>query len=364
MNHVSTVSQVAVCFTDSYIRSIDEFIPLNSNVLILTSKSHIENGNIDDLVPGISTSKFMVCSDISPNPEIAEIQNLIDMPKATAFDFVIALGGGSVIDTAKILSYFIKLDSTTTLRESLQNELQLTHCPTPLIAIPTTSGTGAEMTPFATVWEKDESVKYSFTSEKIYPKLAIYDASLTVTMPFDLTLFTALDSISHALESLWNKNNSVISTVDSLSSLRLSFKYLPKLLNDLKNPFLRSKIQLASHLSGRAISCTRTALAHAVSYPLTYKYDVPHGLACSFMLSNIITDNLSEFGEMFDERKLFGDVAVMLESFKLKDRLSAYLTRDELESLLNSMTSNSRAGNYLFQINEGKLHSYVLQGIN
>jgi phosphonate metabolism-associated iron-containing alcohol dehydrogenase len=347
-------------FTNNYIKCVNEYIDTDSSLLILTSKSHIAKGNIDKLCDGLSTKNFFVFSDISPNPEVEEIQTLIELSRSKDFDFIIGLGGGSVIDTCKVLSCLIRINSSITLRNCLLDNEKISYSPIPLIAIPTTAGTGAEVTPFATVWEKKESIKYSFTSDRALPMAAIYDPNLTTSMPFELTLFTALDSISHALESMWNKNNNVISTVNSVSSLRLSVKYLPKLLNDLENPHLRSKLQLASHLSGKSISSTRTAIAHAVSYPLTYKYDVPHGLACSFMLSNIIHDNIDQLDSIFDEKDLLCEVADMLESFNLKNILSGYLNSDELMLMLKSMRSNSRAGNYLFDINDKILREYVL----
>lgn len=350
-------------FTDSYIDTLTKLLTDSKNVLVVTSKIHTTNKNISSLINDNKSLNFYIVSDVLPNPEVSQIQSFIDGYKGKEIDTIIAIGGGSVIDTAKVVSYFLNEAVNISLKEHIENNKEFVANKINLFAIPTTSGTGAEVTPFATVWEKNFLAKHSFTSNEIYPDYAIYDANITLSMPYDLTLYTSLDSISHALESLWNKNSSVSSSVYSISSLRLSLEYLPKLLDDIENLKLRHKIQLASHLSGLAISNTRTALAHSASYPLTYRYDVPHGLACSFMLSDMINDNIDELTERYDEYILFKNISKLLESLNLKTKLLNYLEAKQLSELINEMCSNPRASNYIFDANEEKIKSYIFRGI-
>lgn len=131
--------------------------------------------------------------------------------------------------------------------------------------------------------QKNE-VKRSFACNLLEPDFIYLDPRVTLTAPKELTIFCAMDACSHALESLWNKNMTDISFKYAIESLKLISCNLMPLLNDLNNVCYRAKIQLSSFYSGCAIRITRTAIAHSISYPITLKYNVPHGLACSFTL--------------------------------------------------------------------------------
>jgi phosphonate metabolism-associated iron-containing alcohol dehydrogenase len=155
---------------------------------------------------------------------------------------------------------------------------------TPIIAIPTTSGTGSEVTSWATVWDTVAMKKYSLACETLYPETALVDPLLTLGLPRAVTISTGLDALSHALESIWNVNANPVSGSLAEVAAREVLEALPLLADDLGSEALRTRLARASLFAGLAFSNTRTALAHALSYHLTLHHGVPHGIACSFSL--------------------------------------------------------------------------------
>lgn len=154
----------------------------------------------------------------------------------------------------------------------------------PIYAFPTTSGTSSELTHWATIWDNDAFIKHSLSDEILYPKEAFYDPRLTLSLSRETTIHTALDALSHSFESIWNNNANPISTHYGLRSIEIILRDLPALAQNLQSLELRTSIMQASMCAGLAFSNTQTALAHALSYPLTMRFGTPHGLACSFSL--------------------------------------------------------------------------------
>ena len=157
----------------------------------------------------------------------------------------------------------------------------------------TTAGTGSEVTPYATVWEHGERRKLSLTGTVVYPHSAFVDTELSASLPYHATLNTSLDAINQAAESIWNRNMTPISEMFAHRALQMGMSALPLLLNDLENLSLRDTMAEVSLLAGLAISQTRTSLCHAISYPLTAHFGVPHGLACAFTMPAVLRHNLT-----------------------------------------------------------------------
>src|SRR5699024_6420334 len=134
---------------------------------------------------------------------------------------------------------------------------------------PTTSGTGSEVTPWATVWDRGRDTKYSLHLPHTWACHAVIEAELVLGVPAAVTLSSGLDALSHALESIWNKNANPISDMYAVSAARSILKYLPQLMQDLTNVALREQMALAALKAGLAFSNTQTAIAHSISYDLT-----------------------------------------------------------------------------------------------
>ncbi len=240
---------------------------------------------------------LLVVDDIAPNPDIAllEVQTARFANLSKAPDVVVALGGGSVIDSAKVFAAargdFAAMDAYLKKRADAG-----TIKPWPLIAVPTTAGTGSEVTCWGTVWDNVGGVKFSLAHPGLYPEFSIVDPDLMIGKPRDLTIQTGLDALSHSLESLWNRSANPVSMAHAIAAARGVLATLPLLAEDLGNAELREHMARAATLAGFAFSNTKTAIAHSLSYPITLRHNVPHGIACSFSLPMIVRSVAGEGG--------------------------------------------------------------------
>lgn len=245
----------------------------DTKFLLITSQGFSKRGLSAQIQNVLAKQLAGIVDEIAPNPQIKHLQSI--KAKLCDFDAIIALGGGSVIDSAKFLS----VDSV------FENDnFKIKSQPKKLFAFATTSGTSSELTHWATIWDNDAFVKHSLSDEILYPKEAFYDANLTLSLPRQTTIYTALDALSHSFESIWNNNANPISTHYALMAIEIILRDLVELSQNLHSLKLRSNLMLASIYAGLAFSNTQTALAHALSYPLTMRFGTPHGLACSFSL--------------------------------------------------------------------------------
>lgn len=345
----SYFNPVRICFDMPYLKALEHI--KEREILLVTSKSfHTNATNIKNVLKNRLVGTI---DSISPNPQISHLVALHkNLPK---FDSIIALGGGSVIDSAKFFSYFYgfdEVDSAGFLYHITQGDLYQKALK-PIYAFPTTSGTSSELTSWATIWDKESVTKYSLNDAMLYPKIALYDVSLTLSLPLKSTIYTALDALSHAFESLWNKNSNPISTTYAIKAIEIILSDLAPLSENLHSMPLRSSIMLASIYAGLAFSNTQTALAHAISYPLTMKFDTPHGLACSFslplLLENLALESNARAILMPFKKRLLDLFATLQISTKPRDY---GLDANFVESIFSSL--NQRAKNGEFDINKVK----------
>lgn len=236
-----------------------------------------------------------VIDAIEPNPDVRWLAPLYErvMREYADVPVVVALGGGSVIDAAKALVCRTASGKFDELLRVLQeggrlSDAQDTVPHNALIAIPTTAGTGSEVTPWATIWDDANGRKYSLHEDCTWAEAAIVDAQLMVSLPAAATLAAGLDALSHALESIWNVNRHPVSMSLAVQAARRVQATLPTLMQDLTNVRLREAMAQAALLAGLAFSNTKTALAHSLSYDITLQQGVPHGIACSFSLPLVL----------------------------------------------------------------------------
>ncbi len=234
-------------------------------------------------------AKEAVFNRVTPNPTLSDCQAAIDFAKNGEADGVIAIGGGSVMDTAKTVMGFLGtgLDSISQL---LTAQKSFAHR-VPAIFIPTTHGTGSEVTRWATIWSETPKKKLSISHPDLYPDYAILDGAITVGLPLDISLTTTLDALSHSFESIWNRNANPTSTALACEAIALILGYVDKLKDNPRDVQVRNKLLEASNKAGLAFSNTKTAAAHAMSYPLTAHFGVPHGIASSMPLLPLLEIN-------------------------------------------------------------------------
>lgn len=310
----------------------------DTKFLLITSQGFSKRGLSTQIQDVLAKQLAGIVDEIAPNPQIKHLQSI--KAKLCDFDAIIALGGGSVIDSAKFLS----VDSV------FENDnFKIKSQPKKLFAFATTSGTSSELTHWATVWDNDAFVKHSLSDEILYPKEAFYDANLTLSLPRQTTIYTALDALSHSFESIWNNNANPISTHYALMAIEIILRDLVELSQNLHSLQLRSNLMLANIYAGLAFSNTQTALAHALSYPLTMRFGTPHGLACSFSLP-LLLESLPRKSHAFALLSPFK--SRLLQIFdKLEISISPkdYGLNDEFIDEIFS-TLNSRAKNGVFDI--------------
>ncbi|MCU1720509.1 iron-containing alcohol dehydrogenase PsrA [Pseudomonas sp. 5P_5.1_Bac1] len=232
-----------------------------------------------------------VIDNVQPNPDVAWLRDVHEgfWAEHADCDTVLALGGGSAIDTAKALIVGTasgRFDELLDLLASGKPFVPARHMT--LVAAPTTAGTGSEVTPWATLWDTSQQKKYSLHLDCTWPKAAIIDPDLMLTVPAGVTVSTGLDALSHALESIWNVNANPLSDSFAVSAIEDILDCLPRLHHDLGNRELRARMALAALKAGMAFSNTKTALAHSISYEMTLRHGLPHGIACSFTLPRVL----------------------------------------------------------------------------
>jgi alcohol dehydrogenase len=335
-----------------------EFLDAQRAVLV-TTPGFRRRGLVARVEAALGERLVAVIDEVKPNPDLNDVQAQGDGLRAYEPDAIIALGGGSTIDTGKALARLLALPAGSRLADLFAAGAAPVHAVAlAIVAIPTTAGTGAEVTPFGTVWDYEKKKKCSVAGDDLYPKLALLDPELTLDLPESVTVSSGMDAISHALESAWNRNANPLSLGIVTRSLQLSLRALPRLKADPADREARAAMLQASTLAGLAISQTRTALAHAVSYPLTANFNLPHGIACSFTLPALLEFNACEDDGRLDElsrnlgyggpAELAAGLTALLDRLGVNRQLAAHLPeRATVMALADQMFAPGRAENNL-----------------
>ena len=308
----------------------------------------------------LGKSLLGVIADVEPNPDVANLEHLYtrfrhDFPECQV---IVAVGGGSALDTAKVLMVSPRSGGFAELVHLLaRGEAFAPGDAKPLIAIPTTAGTGSEVTPWATVWDRSANRKYSLHLRETWPQTAIVDPELTMTLPRAVTIQSGLDALSHAFESIWNVNANPVSDTHAVASAMRMMATLPKLAGDPGNVELRSATSLAALQAGLAFSNTKTALAHSISYEMTLRYGLPHGIACSFTLPLVLERAI---GRDIERDRVLGAIfpcplvetpdylRSFLEGLDVSTRFESYgVPEAESQQMINDALEGPRGRNFI-----------------
>lgn len=252
-------------------------------ILVVTQPDAYQFSGADSfLKPALAPGKTQWFTEFSPNPKWEEIQPAAEKLSANPVDCILAVGGGSVLDTAKCLK---GLPAHLPEAEScIRGVSPISGVGPEMLALPTTSGTGSEATHFAVIYLNGK--KYSLAHPSLLPDLAVIDPKLTSQMPPALTACTGLDALCQGIESWWAASSSAESRVYSKIAIQLAWQYLEAAT--LKpDPESRLAMACASHAAGRAINLTKTTAPHALSYTLTSHWGIPHGHAVALFLPEV-----------------------------------------------------------------------------
>ncbi|MBF0199330.1 MAG: iron-containing alcohol dehydrogenase [Planctomycetes bacterium] len=273
-----------------------------AKVMVVTDKGIIGAGIYDKIKAILDTTniEIILCDEVKPDPSITLVKSIAELARKSDVSAIIGLGGGSSLDTAKVAAAMVTNDKDLDAYIGIN---LLEKMPLPIIAIPTTAGTGSEVTHIAILSDEEEQLKKGIVSPKIIPSYAILDPNLTVGLPPHITAATGMDALCHALEAYTSigANRSVYSDSLALKAIEMITANLKIAYNEGSNLEARRNMLLGSLLAGMAFANAGVTAVHAFAYPLGGMFHVPHGLANSLMLPVIVEYNQVGNEERFIE---------------------------------------------------------------
>lgn len=301
-----------------------------TQVLIVTDKALVQLGFVNLAIEALSSEgiQAIVFDGVIPDPTVEVVDNALNLARNHHCDAIVALGGGSSIDTAKIIALHDNpfVSATNLFNQDLSKFNKL-----PLIAIPTTAGTGAEVT-FVSVITATDGNKFAVFHSKILPDVAILDANLTLGLPPLITAATALDAMVHCIEAYTSRTKkNPISDALAVKGLQLLWQNYRKVMTDGKNIEARSEMLLGSCLAGMAFVNASVAAVHGLSYPLSIRFHVPHGHANALVMAGVFTFNLPAAQQHYAE---LARAVLPKQTLSLDDAAAATLFIDELKQFL------------------------------
>ena len=260
--------------------------------LVVTDPTMVQVGHAADIIDGLTAAGLDagLFAESVEDPTDVSVAALVAVAQAGKHDGLVALGGGSAIDTAKAAGIVLATDEPL---NALKVPRIVDVDAMPLIAIPTTAGTGSEVTRAAVVTDTDANEKMLILGAAALPTAAIVDYELTFTCPFRVTVDTGIDALTHALEALVNRNANPHSDALALSGLALIGGHLETAARDPQNAAAREAVMLGATHAGLAVSNTSTALIHGLSRPIGAFFHVPHGMSNAMVLPLVTQFSLS-----------------------------------------------------------------------
>jgi len=266
-----------------------------SRGILITSPSFVKRGMVDKICREAGGRISAVYSSVSPNPDVTQCQACVDMIKQNNCDFVVAVGGGSVLDCAKAAA--VMCTAEYPVRDYMQDAGLLPDTRIPLIAVPTTAGTASEITCVSVLSDHALGVKKPLVSDGFYPALALVDPELTHSVPRHITACTGMDVFCHAIEAYWSRNHQPVCDALAVHALRLVLENLRTACDEPDNALAREKMAEASVVAGLAFNLPKTNCSHACSYPLTNILGIPHGEACALTIDHFMRINAAQDGD-------------------------------------------------------------------
>jgi len=282
-------------------------------IFLVTGKASYEKSGAKKIIESIlKKHNYVRFFDFEENPKIEDIRKGLVIFNKNNCDFVIAVGGGSVMDIAKSINSFAANDGKP--KDCLTDKKRISKKGKTLVAIPTTSGSGSEATRFAVIYI--DKTKYSLDNGFILPDYAIVDPQFIMNLPNGITASAGMDALSQGIESYWSINSNNESKKYAGQAIKLAIKNLANAVKDNKSS--RIAMAKAAHLAGKAINITKTTACHAISYPITSYFNVPHGHAVALTIPSILVYNSNVTEEdLLDKRGAIYVKKTIIEIVKL-----------------------------------------------
>lgn len=271
-------------------------------VFLVTDKGLAQAGHEKHVIEALKAAdlEVTVFDDVSPNPTTDDVDHALAVAREARIDVIIGLGGGSSMDCAKGVNFLLTNGGRM---EDYWGVGKATKPMLPLIAVPTTSGTGSEAQSFALIANSKTHMKMACGDKKAACRIALLDPELTLTMPAGVTAVTGIDAISHALETYVTSRRNPASQLLSLQSWKLLAMGFPRVLQAPDDLAARGAMQLGAHLAGAAIENSMLGATHSLANPLSAHFGMTHGTAIGVMLPHVIRFNAETVGN------LYGDLA-------------------------------------------------------
>lgn len=260
------------------------------NVLIVTDAGVKAAGLLNSVYASLEKSgiAFEEISDVKPNPRSEDINHAAEIYRGKGIDGLLAIGGGSAMDAAKAISVLLTHEGRV---EDYEGASKLTHGVLPIVAIPTTSGTGSEVTFFSVITDTARHFKMSILDYRIGPVLALLDSHITATLPPSIAAATGMDALTHAIEAYTGRLSNPISDGLALHAIRLISKFLKPAVQESNNLEAREQMLVASLIAGMAFGNADIASVHCISEAIGGMYDTPHGVGNAIFLPFVFGHN-------------------------------------------------------------------------
>lgn len=264
-------------------KSKEELLRLGSRAFIVTGKSSGRSSGalseVTDILREAGVA-YSIYDEIANNPSLENVTEGGKAAAAFGADCIIGIGGGSPLDASKAIAVLAvnAMDAAQLYTNRFPNR------PLPIAAVPTTAGTGSEVTPYSILTRHDAQTKMSFGNADTFPRVAFLDPRYTESLSREVTIHTAVDAFSHAVEGYVSNRSTVMSDALAVEAIQIFGKCLPELLQWPASSNLREKLLYASMLGGMVISHTGTTIVHGLGYSLTYFHGIPHGKANGLLL--------------------------------------------------------------------------------
>lgn len=273
-----------------------------SRPMIITDKGVRGAGLVDHVLGAFAESGMDVVEiydDVPPDSSTTVVKTIAKLYRDSGCDSIIAVGGGSVIDTSKGVNILVSEDGEDL--SEFSGVGVLTKPLKPFFVVPTTAGTGSEVTLVAVIADPEQGVKLPFTSYFLLPNAAILDPRMTLTLPAHITAMTAMDAMTHAVEAFTCMGKNPISDAYAMSAIKKISENLIKVLNTPDDADARLELAQASTMAGVAFSNSMVGLVHSLGHSLGALCHLPHGLCMNLFLPYVLEYNLAERGDIIGE---------------------------------------------------------------
>lgn len=275
---------VKIYFGNGRISGLRSLLERFERPLLVSDPFFLTNGLIDRIKE--LAGNMEVFTDISPNPDVSEVNACSKLIRQKSIDSIIALGGGSSLDLAKAASVCVE-----SIEDYHGSGKAIPEAHLPVIAIPTTAGTGSEVTCVSVLTNRKNGRKAPIVSESFYPEAALIDPELLYSLPPYVTASTGIDVLCHAVEGYWSRGHQPICDALAVYAIKNVFQNLIIAYENPKDQEAREKMAEASVIAGLAFTLPKTTSSHACSFPLTSIYKIPHGEACGLTLDYFVRVN-------------------------------------------------------------------------